>query len=161
MQLLTGWYWNKIGSSLQHTWDVVNLGNIKAQMTMSCWSFAPSVHARSAWWGCWVISSPSRPHLTTTTSQLAMQRSVIIDRIAQGILGNGIKRGTNAVCIKEVHGYTFKRAYHTFFNLQHQRAWGWETSIRRELASCAGRFHYLGNWKGCLTKKKEEGMTFS
>lgn len=37
---------------------------------------------------------------------------------------------------------------------------GGETPIRGELASRAGRFHYLGNWKGCLTKK-EEGMTFS
>lgn len=80
----------------------------------------------------------------------------MIDNIALGILGNGDKEGTNAVRIKEVRVDTFKLAYHTFFNLQHQRAGRWETPIRGELASRAGRFHYLGNWKGCLTKKKKE-----
>lgn len=98
----------------------------------------------------------TKPHIKTTTSQLATQRSAIIDNIAQGILGNGDKEGTNAVSIKAGHVYTFKRAYHTSFHLQ-QRGWRREISKRGELTSRAGRFHYLGSWKGCLTKK--EGMT--
>lgn len=46
-----------------------------------------------------------------------MQRSGIIDNIAQGILGKGDKEGTNAVSIKKVHVYTSRKlAYYTFFN---------------------------------------------
>lgn len=65
---------------------------------------------------------------TTTTSQLAMQRSGIIDNITQGILGNGDKVGINAISIKEVHVYTFKLSYHTFFHLRQQRGWRREIS---------------------------------
>lgn len=86
-----------------------------------------------------------RPHITTTTSQLAMQRLGIIDNIAQGILGNGDKEGTNAVSIKEVHVYTFKLAYYSFFHLGQQRGWRREIPKRGEETSHAGRFHYLGS----------------
>lgn len=85
-----------------------------------------------------------------------MQRSGIIDNIALGILGNGDKEGTNADRIKEVMSTLLNLLITHSLIYNTKGPGGGESPIKGELASLAGRFHYLGNWKGCLTKKKKK-----
>lgn len=108
--------WEDVSGCYNHNvWNIRNLGflfsqkcNIKTQMMRIYWSFSFSVqfvfnvHAEA-------FFSPSRPHITTTTGQLAMQRSGIINNIAQGYWGTGTRR--------ELMQSALKRFMSTLLNL--------------------------------------------